>query len=1517
MGTVLGQSINESKKIDTELFLSKYSEKYELKSFLKQGIFNTLLVTSKKDSNYDPGIPFVIKLFPISNDNYLKYSQEFTEIKNLYSNLESSPNVVPIIKLDQMKEANAGIIIRQYIKYNLKQALYYLTCTSEVEKKWICFQLLQGLRQIHSKLKCHGDIKPENILVSSKLSVFFSDISVYKPVYIIIENLQLYNTFFYCNSVDRACYLAPERFVEKLDEVNNNLNELTQEMDIFSLGVVFAEIFLDKQNIFTQNDLINYKIKKIDIREKLNGINDINIRNVIKNMIDIEPKKRIRLPELIIFFGDNLCPSPITRFIAHLNLMIIVYGYYRNDLLVALLYKHFIQIWKSLCINNKNLENMKIPKLKKNLNKYLILQLLSNKYNIYKIKCEFPLAFIQNDYNDKKNKEVFIESEINSNFFINTNYNMGFYNNNPHEIEDDCTIIIIKYLLSCLENIKYISTYSSIFEMIYNLSKILVKKKNWNIIIDLIVPNYINLFEINNSKVNIEAYNSLIEILNLINYDELILNKIDYNAFNYYIFESIYQHFLKTEKLEVKCAIISRLDEIIELENNFLFAYLNTNNNIIINEKNKDKNKNNQYYQDLLFKTYLNNKNIKESQEIKKSIKNDVDFNSVYNCYLNDRNSFKKKLKDFVKKILEEEENKNDCLKLLIIQKYREICLFFGNFNENRPLFNHLFILFNQNNYYIQKEIIKIFPSLILLFGNKLFYDYFLSFIESSCQKKNSELIIIEIIDALILLLKMNLIHHKDEYSKSYKILICYKLLIPYIIHPNYLLRSKLNILLNQVISDENSSSELYIFFYKNIKKILSENNNSITVINVINKDLINKINKYYFIPREIFLMYKYNIDCNYFNANYIDKTNLLSEITKIKKEHFVNKIKNDLNMRNNLGLINKNDIFSINPKSFLKNVNEDFIKISKIEGFHNDKNSIFIQKNFKNKITILLNEINENTKNKKFLNKWFHIFCSKKNINYSKIIFLLKVLNYKLDIKDIITNNLAEISDTNLNKETEYKDWNVLDDIESSNFKSINPMSYITKENKNPKFCFELYLNPSESIIKLIPVNCFFTGLYLNFFVSISNEGVVRLHIIYKDNNFENIYIIKNRAQYKYDIGDYIIKSNHISYVEKKNKIMIMIVIKCKIEILTFELNNEKYSIDTDNLVDSCVCNNMECKSSKEIISIENMVKPDKNYVVLGNCDNSISFYNYIDNSIDYVNNCSDFSASYGNIELIISLINSDNILISTSYGFLILYDFNLRLFTTAFSFSKRKRINQIIEYIPNNINSSLFESKKIEYNTKNIFIFILTNDDLITLWNLSLTNPIIIYELIKVNKIEDHKKIKTAEIFKQKMEIINLQNQNYSIWSEDDFAIENQFVKMNINFIWDIKASSYEIITGEKQGICRALNFSYENLKKIRHKQGHKNNKFSQIIFDDNNNNNKNVQVRNNSKYIKEEEVYINKLIYTINSKTENKNIKEDFKELKEMNDLIVLRDYFSSSNIEFIISGYSDGTIKLWSV
>ena len=330
-----------------------------------------------------------------------------------------------------------------------------------------------------------------------------------------------------------------------------------------------------------------------------------------------------------------------------------------------------------------------------------------------------------------------------------------------------------------------------------------------------------------------------------------------------------------------------------------------------------------------------------------------------------------------------------------------------------------------------------------------------------------------------------------------------------------------------------------------------------------------------------------------------------------------------------------------------------------------------------------------------------------------------------------------------------------------------------------------------------------------------------------------------------------------------------------------------------------------MECKSSKEIICIENNIKSDKNFLVLGNSDNSISFYNYIDNSIDYINNCSHFSPSYGSITLIISLKLSNEILFSTSNGFIISYDYNLHLFKNVYSFSKRRRIKQIVEYVPN----FGTENKESKINLKDKYIFILTNDDQITLWNLSLSNPIIIYELIKVKEIQDSKKIKKEDIVIPKMEKKYLKEENYSSYSGNDFILDNQIIKINNDYKWDIKTSSTVIFIGEKQGICIKLDFSNDILEQIKNKKV-KNNDFNKKIFFDNK---KKLMVEKNySKYLKEEGVYVNKFNYCIKNKDE-KNIKIEWNEIKEMNDLIILRDCFSEN--KFIIGGFSNGIIKLW--
>lgn len=54
---------------------------------------------------------------------------------------------------------------------------------SPIEKKWLIFQILCGVAQIHSKAFVHGDIKPENILITSYDWLFIADIHPYKPVF--------------------------------------------------------------------------------------------------------------------------------------------------------------------------------------------------------------------------------------------------------------------------------------------------------------------------------------------------------------------------------------------------------------------------------------------------------------------------------------------------------------------------------------------------------------------------------------------------------------------------------------------------------------------------------------------------------------------------------------------------------------------------------------------------------------------------------------------------------------------------------------------------------------------------------------------------------------------------------------------------------------------------------------------------------------------------------------------------------------------------------------------------------------------------------------------------------------------------------------------------------------------------------------------------------------------------------------------------------------------------------------
>lgn len=59
---------------------------------------------------------------------------------------------------------------------------------TEVEHRWFAYQVLRALEQLHEAGLAHGDIKTENVLVTSWGWLLLSDMAPHKPVYLPDDN---------------------------------------------------------------------------------------------------------------------------------------------------------------------------------------------------------------------------------------------------------------------------------------------------------------------------------------------------------------------------------------------------------------------------------------------------------------------------------------------------------------------------------------------------------------------------------------------------------------------------------------------------------------------------------------------------------------------------------------------------------------------------------------------------------------------------------------------------------------------------------------------------------------------------------------------------------------------------------------------------------------------------------------------------------------------------------------------------------------------------------------------------------------------------------------------------------------------------------------------------------------------------------------------------------------------------------------------------------------------------------
>jgi len=201
-----------------------------------------------------------------------------------------------------------GFLVRQYLYSSLYDRLSTRPFLEDIEKKWLAFQLLCGVRDCHARGIFHGDIKTENTLVTSWNWLYLSDFSSsFKPTTLPEDNPADFS-YFFDTAGRRTCYLAPERFLAA-GEVPDSKAQVTWAMDVFSAGCVIAELFLETP-IFNLSQLYKYRRGEYDpVITHLDRIGDKDVREMIASMIKLDPESRYTAEEYLRFWRQKVFPD--------------------------------------------------------------------------------------------------------------------------------------------------------------------------------------------------------------------------------------------------------------------------------------------------------------------------------------------------------------------------------------------------------------------------------------------------------------------------------------------------------------------------------------------------------------------------------------------------------------------------------------------------------------------------------------------------------------------------------------------------------------------------------------------------------------------------------------------------------------------------------------------------------------------------------------------------------------------------------------------------------------------------------------------------------------------------------------------------------------------------------------------------------------------------------------------------------------------------------------------------------
>ncbi|KDD74780.1 hypothetical protein H632_c1078p1, partial [Helicosporidium sp. ATCC 50920] len=262
----------------------------------KQSLGGGQLLKSSLCIHDEIGLVVVKQTYPKQNLGEIKkYEEDLLEIKSRLSSL-ASPHSLPVTHIQD--SGSSVFLLRQYAHSNLLARLGARPFLRAADKLWISYQLLVAGRQLEALRTAHGDIKASNVLLTSWGWVLLADFAPYKPHHLPPDNPASFSLFF-DTAGKRTCCVAPERFrdraaggvVKEPSAPAGALGSSTPASDVFSLGCVVAELYLDGRPLFDYSSLLAYRTGALEEPNLLRSL-PAEVRALVARMIARDPKQR-------------------------------------------------------------------------------------------------------------------------------------------------------------------------------------------------------------------------------------------------------------------------------------------------------------------------------------------------------------------------------------------------------------------------------------------------------------------------------------------------------------------------------------------------------------------------------------------------------------------------------------------------------------------------------------------------------------------------------------------------------------------------------------------------------------------------------------------------------------------------------------------------------------------------------------------------------------------------------------------------------------------------------------------------------------------------------------------------------------------------------------------------------------------------------------------------------------------------------------------------------------------------